>query len=47
VAVICTVDSLKNDTELKLLLGCTEKEIDIVDRFHNENKYMSGMVVRR
>lgn len=47
VAIICTVDTLKNDTELKLLLGCTEEEIEIVNRFHNESQYMSGLIVKR
>jgi inorganic pyrophosphatase len=47
VAVICTADTLKNDTEVKLLIGCTENEIDIVNRFHNSGEYMSGIVIRR
>jgi len=46
-AVVCTVDTLKNDTELKLLIGCTESEMEIVDRFHNDNEYMSGIIIRR
>ena len=47
VAVVCTVDSLKNDTEIKLLLGCTEEEINIVNKFHNNNQYMSGLIIER
>jgi inorganic pyrophosphatase len=47
VGVICTVDVLKGDAEVKLLLGCTEDEINIVSRFHNDNDYMSGIVVKR
>lgn len=47
VAIICTVDTLKKDTEIKLLIGCTEDEIEIVHRFHNDNPYMSGLLVRR
>ncbi len=47
VAIVCTVDLLKNDAEVKLLLGCTEEEIGIVLRFHNESRYLSGLVVRR
>ena len=45
-ALICTVDIMKNDTEIKLLVGCTEEEIDIVNTFHN-NEYMSGIVIKR
>jgi 8-oxo-dGTP pyrophosphatase MutT (NUDIX family) len=47
VAVICTVDSLKNDAEIKLLVGCTPQEIETVRQFHNNNEYMSGIVVQR
>jgi inorganic pyrophosphatase len=47
VAVICTVDSYKQDAEIKLLVDCTEEEISQVDRFYNNNKYMSGIIVRR
>jgi inorganic pyrophosphatase len=47
VAVVCTVDTLKGDAEIKLLLGCTDDEIGIVTRFHNGNDYMSGIVVKR
>jgi inorganic pyrophosphatase len=47
VAIVCTVDTLKNDTELKLLLGCTEEEIEIVNQFHNDNQYMSGLIIKR
>ena len=34
-AVICTVDLLKKDSEIKLLIGCTEEEKNIIMRFHN------------
>lgn len=47
VGVVCTVDTLKSDAEVKLLVGCTDDEIDVVDRFHNGNNYMSGIVVLR
>ena len=47
VAVICTVDSMKQDTEIKLLIGCTDDEINTVDRFYNEQEYMSGVIILR
>jgi inorganic pyrophosphatase len=47
VAIVCTVDTKKNDAEIKLLIGCTDDEIDLVARFHNDNEYMSGIVVKR
>ena len=47
VAIICTVDSWKHDTEVKLLIDCTEEEIALIDRFYNQNKYMIGIIIRR
>ena len=47
IAVICTVDNKKADAEVKLLVGCTEDEIAIVDRFFNSNYYVAAIVVRR
>jgi len=47
VAVICTVDTLKQDTEVKLLIGCIDDEIDLVDWFYNSSEFMSGIIVRR
>ena len=44
--VACTVDSLKCDAELKLLLGCTAHEVRAVEEFHS-NEYMSCVVVPR
>jgi len=44
---VCTVDSLKGDAELKVLLGCTEQEISAAKRFHDGSRYMSSVIVRR
>ena len=46
-AIICTVDLLKKDSEIKLLLGCTEEEKEIAMRFHNDFEYMKGVMIRR
>ncbi len=46
-AVVCTVDLLKGDSEIKLLLGCTEEEMNIVHEVHNESEYMKGILIRR
>ncbi len=46
-AVACTVDTLKGDAEIKLLVGCTNEEIGTVYRFHNDNDYMSAIVIKR
>jgi inorganic pyrophosphatase len=46
VGVACTVDLFKRDTEIKILLGCTEDELRVIEDFHNDSD-MRCMVVRR
>ena len=46
-AIICTVDLTKRDSEIKLLLGCNEKEKDIIMKFHNDSDSMKGLLLRR
>jgi inorganic pyrophosphatase len=46
VGVICTVDLLKGDSEVKILLGCTDAEVDCALRFLNEG-WMRGLLFRR
>ena len=46
-AIICTVDLCKRDSEIKILIGCTELEKEAIDRFHNESEYMKGVLLRR
>lgn len=44
--VLCTVDLHKKDVELKLLLGCTAKEIQILRRFHDGHQAAALLVER-
>lgn len=46
-AIICTVDLWKRDSEIKLLIGCTEEEKEIVYNFHNASEMMKGIMIRR
>jgi inorganic pyrophosphatase len=46
-AVICTVDILKRDVEVKLLIGCTENEKATICKFHNDGKYMAAILLKR
>ncbi len=46
-AVMCIVDLLKKDSEIKILLGCTEEEKEIVYETHNETPFMKGVLIRR
>ncbi len=45
-AVICTVDLLKNDAELKILLGCTPQEAAIILQFHNDGPQSAILILR-
>ena len=47
VAVACTVDTRKSDAELKLLIGCTDSELDIIYRFLNISDFFSCIIIRR
>ena len=46
-AIICTVDLWKRDSEIKLLIGCTEEEKTIAYNFHNTSEFMKGILIRR
>jgi inorganic pyrophosphatase len=34
--ILCTFDTLKRDAEIKLLVGCTEEDIQMIRAFHKE-----------
>jgi ribosomal-protein-alanine N-acetyltransferase len=46
-AIMCIVDLMKRDSEIKVLIGCTEDEKADVYRVHNETEYMKGVLIRR
>ena len=44
-AIACTVDILKRDTEIKLIVSCSDHEIEIIKQFHT-NEFMSAIVLK-
>lgn len=46
-AVICIVDLVKKDSEIKILIGCTEEEKNLIYNVHNETEFMKGIMIRR
>ena len=46
-AIMCIVDLTKRDSEIKILIDCTEEEKQIVYQTHNETEYMKGVLIRR
>jgi inorganic pyrophosphatase len=46
-AVILTVDLLKSDVEIKMMLGCSKEELQTILVFHNQSSRMRATLVRR
>jgi len=46
-AIVCTVDLVKRDVEIKLLLGCTAEEQSVICDFHNDSESMAAILVQR
>jgi inorganic pyrophosphatase len=46
-AILCTIDTLKRDSEIKILLGCSEEEKAEILQFHNDSQHMKGLLIRR
>lgn len=46
-AIVVTVDLVKNDSEIKLLIGCTDAEMETVLKFHNRTEFMKGIIIKR
>jgi len=45
--IICTVDLCKQDSEMKVLIGCTEEEKAVILKCHNKNEAMKGLLINR
>lgn len=46
-AIMCIVDLKKKDSEIKLLIGCTDGEKEIVYKTHNDTEFMKGIMILR
>ena len=44
--VVLTVDVLKNDCEMKLLVGCTPDEAETARRVHDDGSQAASLVLR-
>jgi len=43
-SIICTLDLTKRDSEIKILIGCTEEEKQLAIP---NNEHMKGILIRR
>ncbi len=46
-AIMCIVDLMKRDSEIKILIGCTENEKEFIYQTYNKTDYMKGILIRR
>lgn len=46
-AIMCIIDLLKKDSEIKIMIGCTEVEKEKIYQLHNNSGYMKGILIRR
>lgn len=46
-SVMCIVDLVKKDSEIKILIGCSEEEKAIIYEMHNATSSMKGILIRR
>lgn len=46
-SIMCIVDLVKKDSEIKILIGCTDDEKVILYKAHNETPFMKGVLIRR
>ncbi len=45
-SILCTVDTLKKDSEIKILYGCNSDEKELIYNVHN-SKFMKAVVIDR
>mgnify|MGYP000881327527 CR=1 FL=1 len=46
-AIMCIIDLMKRDSEIKILIGCTEDEKEVIYHTHNDSEFMKGILIRR
>jgi inorganic pyrophosphatase len=46
-SILCTIDLVKRDSEIKVLLGCTEEDKQAILRLYESFSSMRSLLVRR
>lgn len=46
-AIMCTVDLMKKDSEIKILIGCTTEEKTLIYLLLNAKPFMKGVFIER
>ncbi len=45
--IMCVIDLMKRDSEIKILIGCTKQEKEMIYQVHNETEFMKGILIQR
>ncbi|NJK97032.1 MAG: inorganic pyrophosphatase [Bacteroidales bacterium] len=45
--IMCTIDMIKNDSEIKVMVGCSSQEINTVLAFLNNSAFMKAIFIDR
>ena len=45
--IFCTIDLYRKDLEIKILIGCTDDEINKIDKMYNGLELLRGLLIRR
>ena len=46
-AILCTIDVKKKDSEIKILIGCSDVDKKLILNFQNSSEYMAAILVER
>jgi len=46
-SILCVIDLVKKDSEIKVLMGCTEKEKNEIYEFMNNTEYMKAIIIKK
>lgn len=45
--ILCTVDNQKRDSEIKILIGCTDAEMEVVYAHLNKPSFFKALLIKR
>lgn len=45
--IICTIDLMKKDSEIKILLNCTDTEIEDIIKLNNHTEFMKEFFIKK
>ena len=45
--ILCTVDMMKKDSEIKILIDCTESEVNVIHEYLNKPLFFKAALLKR